>query len=172
MPRGGGAGTYCRFRHPRCRSRSRAAIGRLSRLRRLWFQRQDAAHLVFVRIYSLLVLLDLEPDARRLEQENLGVVHLFVDTKGDAQILQGLAADRLCLFVGMRDDDPLEDQAALQFSSGNLPLGCEVITVTGLWLLDAGLDDLRNILAARKRIPRVAFLRCRIEGFWKFSSHS
>src|SRR5262245_17248768 len=134
MPRGGGAGTYCRFRHSRCRSRRRVAVGRLSRLRRLWFQRQDAVHLVLLRIESLLVLLDPEPDARRLEQENLGIAHLFVDTKRDAQILQGLAADRLCLFVGMREGDPMPDQASLEFSFGNLPCEREVMSVAGFRL--------------------------------------
>ena len=47
---------------------------RLFRLRRLRFQRQDARDPVLVRINALLVPLDPEPNAHRLEQEDLGVV--------------------------------------------------------------------------------------------------
>ena len=82
----------------------------------------------------MLVLLNPEPDARRLEQENLGVVHLFVDIKCDTQILQGLAADRLCLFVGMREGDPMPELSSLEIALGNLPREREVISVTGFWL--------------------------------------
>ena len=63
---------------------------RLFRFRWLCLQRQDAGNPVLVGIQSLFVLLDPDPDARGLEQENLGVVHLFVDVKRDAQILQVL----------------------------------------------------------------------------------
>src|SRR6516164_53427 len=126
-------GCFCRWRNL-SRGYRFGRLFRLFRLFRLRLQRQNARDSVLVRVNALLVLLDPEPDARRLEQENLGVVHLFVDTKHDAQILQGLAADRLCLFVGMHEDDPLPDQASLEFSFGNLPREHEVISVTGLWL--------------------------------------
>ena len=61
----------------------------------------------------------------------------------------------------------MPDLAALEFALDDLPREREVIAVAGFRLLHAGLDDLCDILADRKQIPRVAFLSFWIESFWK-----
>src|SRR6516162_10461051 len=70
-----------------------------------------------------------EPNAHRLEQKDLGVFHLFVDTKRVAQILQGLAADRLRLLTGVQVRDPLPNLPAFVIAFDDLPSQGEVIAV-------------------------------------------
>jgi hypothetical protein len=61
------------------------------------FLRQDARDLVFVGVDALLVLFDPDLDPARNELEHGDISHLLRDTRGDAQILDLLAADRHCL---------------------------------------------------------------------------
>src|SRR6516162_3247207 len=160
-------GCFCRWRNLSRGYR----FGRLFRLFRLRLQRQNARDSVLVRVNALLVSLDPEPNARRLEQENLGVFHLFVDTKRVAQILQGLAADRLRLLTGVQVRDPLPNLSAFVIAFDDLPSQGEVIAVARVRLLNAGLDNLGDVFADWQHVPGITFLRRWVKGFGKLRRH-
>src|SRR6516162_2439345 len=163
-------GCFCRWRNL-SRGYRFGRLFRLFRLFRLRLQRKNARDSVLVRVNALLVPLDPEPDARRLEQENLGVFHLFVDTKRVAQILQGPAADRLRLLTGVQVRDPLPNLSAFVIAFDDLPSQGEVIAVARVRLLNAALDNLGDVFADRQHIPGVTFLRLWVKGFGKLSGH-
>src|SRR6516225_5888444 len=71
-------GCFCRWRNLSRGYR----FGRLFRLFRLGFQRQNARDSVLVRVNALLVPLDPEPNAHRLEQKDLGIVDLLIGNAG------------------------------------------------------------------------------------------
>src|SRR6516225_439917 len=160
-------GCFCRWRNLSRGYR----FGRLFRLFRLRFQRQNARDSVLVRVNALLVPLDPDPNAHRLEQEDLGVVDLLGNASGDAQIFKHFAADRLRLLTGVQVRDPLPNLPAFVIAFDDLPNQGEVIAVAGIRLLDAGLDNLGDVFGDGQQLPRVAFLGFWIEGFWKLSRH-
>ena len=88
----------------------------------------------------MLVPLDPNPNAHRLEQEDLGVVDLLGNASGDAQVFKHFAADRLRLLTRVQVRDPLPNLPAFVVTFDDLPNQGEVIAVAGIRLLDAGLD--------------------------------
>src|SRR6516162_4799056 len=160
-------GCFCRWRNLSRGYR----FGRLFRLFRLRLQRQNARDSVLVRVNALLVPLDAEPNAYRLEQENLGVVDLLGNASGDAQIFKHFATDRLRLLAAVQVCDPLPNLPAFVIAFDDLPSQGEVIAVARVRLLNAGLDNLGDVFADRQHVPGITFLRRWVKGFGKLSGH-
>src|SRR5262245_6008375 len=99
------------------------------RLFRFRLKRQNARDPVLVRVDALLVSLDAEPNPRGFEEEYLRILHLFVDVQRDAQVLQGLAADRLRLLTGVQVGYSMPHLPAFVIALDDLPYQGELIAV-------------------------------------------
>jgi hypothetical protein len=115
--------------------------------------RLHPCHLVLVRIFAVLILLDGHGDGTWFVQQHIQVAYLSRHATGSADVLELLPAEALRINAFVLDENVLEQVPVLELTGCDNLRQTHHLALAILRLADSGAGDFRLVSSGWKQLP-------------------